>query len=294
MAAQSDANRKTDVFSSMRKSALGIFVLNLCLQLPAQVKQTQVNQSKMGSVEQAPKTAPATDLALSSYEGQNVTSIEIAGRPELNVSQFAPLFAQRAGEPFSTQKIEQTIAAIKAAGKFAEVQLQVHPEATGVQVLLVLEPAFYFGVFEFPGAEQFSYSRLVQVANYPPEAPFNPDDIQQDQNSLLTFFRQQGFFQAEVHPEVKVDALHGIADVVFHVALKRQAKFGEIKIAGATSQEAAELTHSLHSLMARARGSAIRTGKNYRRKTITNATRYLQSEIGKTRKAGRTGEIGRS
>jgi outer membrane protein insertion porin family len=70
--------------------------------------------------------------------------------------------------------------------------LQIETEANGVRILLILEPAIYFGLFEFPGAERFTYSRLVQVANYPPEAPFNAGDIRRDQDSLLTFFREQG------------------------------------------------------------------------------------------------------
>jgi outer membrane protein assembly factor BamA len=122
---------------------------------------------------QQPKTAPATQNILFSYEGQNVTSVEIAGRPDLDTSVFLPLLKQQAGQPFSRDKTEASVEALKAAGKFSEVQLQVEPEANGVRLLLVVEPAVWFGLFEFPGAERFSYSRLVQVANYPPQAPFN-------------------------------------------------------------------------------------------------------------------------
>jgi hypothetical protein len=46
------------------------------------------------------------------------------------------------------------------------VQLQVDPEANGVRVLMIVEPAVWFGIFEFPGAERFPYSKLVQIANY--------------------------------------------------------------------------------------------------------------------------------
>jgi hypothetical protein len=99
---------------------------------------------------QAPKTAPATVAILSSYEGQIVTGIQIAGQPDAKTSDYAHLFAQHAGEPFSVQKVQETIAALKATGKFSEIQLQVDPEAQGVRVLLVLQPAIFFGVFEFP------------------------------------------------------------------------------------------------------------------------------------------------
>lgn len=41
---------------------------------------------------------PATDAQiLSSYEGQNVTEIEVTGRPQSSAAEFEPLFAQKAG-----------------------------------------------------------------------------------------------------------------------------------------------------------------------------------------------------
>ena len=230
---------------------------------------------------QQPKTAPATESILSSYEGQNVTGVEIAGRPGLDSSKLTPLFTQHAGEPFSRQKVDESIAALKSAGKFSEVQLQVEPEANGVRVLLIVEPAIWFGIFEFPGAERFSYSRLVQIANYPPQAPFNAGDVQQDTDALLRFFQQQGYFEAEVRPQVDLDTSHNVANVRFLVSLNRKAKFGTVAIANTTPEQAARMTRSLQGIKARVRGAAIRPGKNYRRQTLTNAEQYLQKGLEK-------------
>ena len=230
---------------------------------------------------QLPKTAPATANILSSYEGQNVTAIEIAGRPDLDTSKLTPLFQQRVGEPFSKQKVDDSIAALKTAGKFTEVQLQVEPEANGVRVLMIVEPAVWFGLFEFPGAERFPYSRLVQIANYPPQAPFNAGDVQRDSDALLRFFQQEGYFEAEVRPQVNLDTGHNLANVRFMVSLNRRAKFGEIAIANTTPEQAAKMTKSLQGFKARVRGAAIRPGKNYRRATLTNAQQYLQKGLEK-------------
>ena len=122
-------------------------VLVLCSGLAA---QTTTQPSDL------PKTAPQSQAILSSYEGQNVTAVEIAGRPNLDTSKLLPLLPQHAGEPFSKEKIDESIAALKKAGNFDEVQLQIEPEANGVRVLLIVEPAVWFGIFEFPGAERFN------------------------------------------------------------------------------------------------------------------------------------------
>ncbi len=275
------------------KVAIGSVLALVCSNLAAQMRATTADamkatgasadlETQSKAATQTPKTSPATAQILASYEGQNVSSIQIAGRPDITTTQLEPLFVQKVGQPFSREKIEQTVSAIKAHGQFKEIQLQVNPDALGVKILLILEPAIYFGIFEFPGAEQFAYSRLVQVANFPSSAPFNGDDVELDRQSLIRFCQQEGYFAADVRPEMKVDADHGLADVIFRTTLSRRAKFGLIYIADATPEEAARLTKSLQTFLARARGAALRPGKTYQRASINKAASYLQSELAKT------------
>lgn len=216
-----------------------------------------------------------------SYEGQNVTAVEVAGQPQFPASQFTPLFLQRPGQPFSKDKVDRTAAALKDAAKCDSVRVQVEAEANGVRVLFVLEPAVYFGIFTFPGAGRFPYSRLVQVANYPTQTPFNAADVEQDRGALAKFLQQQGYFQSTVNAELRLDAQHGLANVVFHVALGRAAKFGSISIADTTSETSATLTHSLQTLLARLRGAAIRPGHTYHHSALTKAAQYLQTQLQK-------------
>jgi outer membrane protein assembly factor BamA len=230
---------------------------------------------------QTPGNTPMSDQILSSYEGQKVSSVEIAGRPDLNSSQFNSCFQQQAGQPFSKAKVDATAAALKAAGHFQEVRVQAEPESSGVRLLFILEPAVYFGIFEFPGSGRFPYSQLVQVTNYPIQEPFSSLEVENDRQSLVAFLQQEGFFQAEVRPQVKVDSAHAVANVAFHITLGRKAKFGSIVIEGAPSADDASLRRKLVSLIARARGAAIRPGKSYHHGTLTKAVRYLQALLEK-------------
>jgi outer membrane protein insertion porin family len=198
-----------------------------------------------------PVNSQTNSQFLASYEGQTVTAITIAGRPDLNTAQFAPSFAQHPGEPFSQDKVEQTVEALKASGKFQDVELQVEPEAGGVRILLILDPAVYFGIFEFPGAERLSYTRLVQVSNFSAQSPYNAEDVEQDRQSLLTYLRQEGYFQADVQPETKVDEPQALANAFFQVTLKRRAKFGKLAIDDAQPKQVAALDSALQSLRAR-------------------------------------------
>ena len=230
---------------------------------------------------QIPRNTPATEQVLASYEGQTVDSLQIAGRPDLQISQFSSLLAQRPGQPFSLQDVRRTADAIKTAGKFEYVLIQVEPQVVGVEVTFVLEPAVYFGIFEFPGAGRFPYAQLIQAANYPTQAPYNASDLEQDRRSLLAFFRQEGYFEADVHAQLQIDSAHQIANVVFHTTLGPRAKFGSIDFQGTPPGDDAHLHHVLTDLWARLHGAAIRPGKTYKHGNLTRGTRRLQSQLEK-------------
>lgn len=250
------------------------FSLLLCISLPAYPcsrLETQIPQDSNN---------PASQI-LASYEGQTVTSIDIAGRPDLKASQFTSDFAQQAGQPFNKQKVDSTITALKSSGNFQSVTVKVEPEALGLRVLFVIEPAVYYGIFQFPGAERFTYSRLVQAANYVSQAPYDATGLEHDRQLLIRFFEQNGYFQVQVSTELDIDPKHGIVNVLFHSALGPKAKFGVIDIDGLPPAESAELQRRLTTLLARIRGAAIREGKTYKNSTLNTATKFIQSRLQK-------------
>jgi outer membrane protein insertion porin family len=241
----------------------------LCAQVaPTAAKQVAANPASPAQI-------------LSSYEGQTVTAIEVAGRPQSTVSDFEPFFVQKAGQPFSIDNVNATLASLKSSGKAGDVRVQVDADANGVRVLFILEPAVYIGIYQFPGAERFGYARLVQVANFQAQTPFNASEVERDRQALITFFRQQGHFQAKVDAEVKVDSANGLANILFNCRLNSAAKFGELDIVGASTEETATLNQSLQTSLARVRGAAIRPGRAYHYSTLTKATKYLQSQLEK-------------
>ncbi len=260
---------------SDRKRNYGIVCSLLLLSLLA-FAQT----GRTATPQQAPRTAPQVEQTLSAYEGQKVTTVELAGQPGLDAESLRLQLPQQPGEPFSRDKVNESVAALERLGRFQTVEVEIRPEAAGVRVLFVLQPAVYFGVYEFPGAENhFAYSRLLQVAEYPPRGAYTPVDVANARRALQRFFQRTGYFENQVQPVVQLDAKHGLANVNFHVDLGRKAKFGKVNISGPSPQETALLEQTLHSVMARLKSSAIREGKTYNLKIIQNATHYLENSL---------------
>lgn len=256
-----------------------VALLSCALLFPAAAQEVHPREDR--GDQSLPRMTAATEQMLGSYQGQNVVSIDIAGRPDLTTAQFEPLFTQKTGQPFSKDKVMQTAAAVKAKGNFSVVRVQVNPDPNGVRILLVLEPGYYFGIYQFPGAAVFSYPRLVQVSNYPVETPYSAPEVERDRQALLTFYQQQGYFQSSASSQLQLDNDHGIANVLFRSDLGRKAKFGQVEITGLPNDQQHQLEDSLKGLMARARQAAIRPGKTYHQTTLVHATNYLQTELQK-------------
>jgi outer membrane protein insertion porin family len=226
-----------------------------------------------------PSDSVVKEKELLSYEGQVVSRVELAGRPDLDMKQFQQLIPLHAGDRFSRTRILEAVAALKGTEQFKDVQLDLRPELDGVRVTFVLQPALYIGLYQFPGAERFFYGLLIQASRFSAQEPYSSFDIQKSQEALLSYFRQNGYFRSSVNPEVRPDQGNGLVNVNFKTTLGSRAKFGEVHIEGASAEESRQIRDFFNSFRARLRRAAVRPGRTYSRKTLQNATRHLESRL---------------
>jgi outer membrane protein assembly factor BamA len=227
---------------------------------------------------------PISPELLSSYEGQTVSHVELAGRPDIAgpaLEQLQSLVTQKPGQSFELARIHESIQALKDLHQFEDVKLDVRPEENGLRVILLLEPVYYIGEYTFPGADKslFPYSRLLQVSNYASQEPFSAFNVQNAESALTEHFRRTGFFQAQVKANVLDDPTHLLAAVQFNTELNQRARFGNVAITGVDPQEAARLQHSITTFRARLRSSAVRPGSTYSYKRLQNAAQYMQRQL---------------
>lgn len=223
----------------------------------------------------------AEATAAVSYEGQRVSSVQLAGQPDGNHRKLQEMITQPINAPYSQAKIDESSAALAKAGVAKDVEVQVTPAPEGLHVLFVLKPAYYFGVYTFPKAEKvFSYTRLLQAANYSKQEPFAQEKVEEAESSLLDFFHRTGFFMATVEPKMQTDEKHRVVNVEYDINLKRRAKFGDVILAGVSEQQTKRLNASLRSIKARIKGAYIKPGKPYSLKKLTTATAFLQQQLG--------------
>lgn len=214
------------------------------------------------------------------YEGQSVSAVSLIANPHRDLESLRPIVTQKAGEPYSEAKVEESAAALQKAGNFEKVEVNVVPEIHGLRLNFVLEPAWYLGVTDFPGVgKYFSYTRLLQVVDLPDEDPYDPTRISTAENALREFLHRNGYFRAQVHAEPQIDDTHQIVNVSFVIQMGKQARIGSVTVEGPAQPESARLVHATRSLRARLTGALLKRGKTYAPERINAATALMRKVL---------------
>ena len=222
------------------------------------------------------------------YEGQVVASVELVANPHLDMESLKPEIPLKPGMKFSDRAVQASASTFKAAGKFTDVKVMVVPQPEGLQVEFVLEPAYYVGLIDFPGASKnFTYTRLMQVANLPEQDPFDKNQVPKSEEALVKFLHSQGYFKAQVHTETLLDDPNALANIVFHVDLGKRASIGEVNIEcelggdGTVDAERERLLKSVQSLRARFSNALLKPGKSYSPGRISRAKTLIKDSLTK-------------
>ena len=217
-----------------------------------------------------------------SYEGQKVAAVELVANPKISVESLRSLVQQRADEPYSSSKVADTISALEGTGRFSKVEIDVKPDPGGLHVTFTLEPALYFGIFDFPGAtKSFSYTRLLQVVDIPNRTLYKQELLAKSEDNLHQFFVSAGYFQAQVQAQTQINEAHMLANVVFAADLGKRAKLGKVEIQGPEPGEADRLLRATRTLRATVAGESLKPGKPYTHKRIDSGVKRMKRELAK-------------
>jgi outer membrane protein insertion porin family len=224
--------------------------------------------------------APAQQ-ADAGYEGQPVAAVRLIASPRVDVQPFARLIKLKSHQPYSKAAAEATATALRSAGHFSRVDIEITPEADGLHVTFLLQPVYYIGIISFSGnIDGFDYSRLLNVVNYPSNTPYEKRLADAGEGALKGFFSNEGYFLAQVHEETQLDTAHDVANLVYHITLGRRAKFGTVRVVGPPPSEAEPILGAIRSIWAWLRGGDIKPGKTYHPVDVQTASRLIRNYLG--------------
>jgi outer membrane protein insertion porin family len=214
------------------------------------------------------------------FDGQKVDAVDLIGNPHRDLEPLRAVVSQKAGSPYSEAEVEDSIQALQEAGNFPTVSVEVVPDTAGLRLNFLLEPAYYLGIIDFPGAvKKFAYMRLLGVANLADEDPYDPARLPVAQESLQNFLRSNGYFGASIRVASTIDDEHQLVNLSFTVELGKQARVGTVDFAGVDSAEGGRLQKSVRSLRARLMGGLLKPGKPYTAERMKSATALIRRTL---------------
>jgi outer membrane protein insertion porin family len=135
------------------------------------------------------------------------------------------------GAPFVPAQLSEDIRSIFGLGFFDDVQLKVEDFEGGVKVtFLVVERPFVRDV-EFSGNKRLSTSELQDKIDIKLGSVYNPVDVQKAREKLVEAYETEGYFEAQITPEVEKFS-DGDVKVVFSINEGRRITIDTIVIRG--------------------------------------------------------------
>jgi outer membrane protein insertion porin family len=226
---------------------------------------------------QARQIIPGTTAkTFAQFDGRNVSSVHIAAAPGIDLESIRPLIRQKAGQPFSSAAVQNSVTALQETKRFTSVQVSIGFTAQGLEVLFILQPTSYVGMLFFPGADRtLPYVELMQAVNIPEQTPYYAGLLSEGKIALVAFLRKQGYFAPAVEPTIERDDAHRIVNIVFHTVLGHRAGIGHVEIRGVTPQERSQALKRLNSMWSTLRGRSLKRGQSYSPLRIQKASNHI-------------------
>lgn len=214
------------------------------------------------------------------FDGQSVSGVEISAASSVDTQAIRSLIQQEPDQAFSNSAIRRSVAALQQTGQFTSVKVNVQPQAKGLRVVFVLEPADYIGVVNFVGTGTITpYTALLQSANIPEQSPFYPTLVDDARNGVVEYLHKLGYFQAQVRGEVNHDNQRHIANITFVCTLHQQAKIRNIEFDGLSPEQSSSIRSSLRDIWARLRRVTMKTGQRYTEARTTKAIPFISEHL---------------
>jgi len=194
----------------------------------------------------APQQVPALG-AISAYEGKLVQSIQISGVLPSDRDNLLQLLPQKTGEPLDRGRVRDSLRALYATGRFADLQADVVPSGDGVTLTFANSPNFFVGAVAVEGEpSRPTRNQIVNASKLQLGELYTRDKLDRALENIRQLMQEGGYYKARVTAESTSNATTQQADILFHITPGVQAHVGEIKVTGPSGLSVGEVQRVAH------------------------------------------------
>lgn len=214
-------------------------------QSPASTQETVLSKPASDSV---PASHAAPLGIISEYQGLPVRDIRFAGVESGDLQQLQKVVTQKANQPLDRYKIRDSVRALFATGRFADVQVEADRTPQN-QVDLVFRAVqnYFVGVVRVEGApRELTTTQLANASKLQLGELYTQEKLQSGIDRMGQLLQENGYYQATITESEQRDAATQQVNISFHVDPGAQARVGRITLTGHAGFTLLELLNAAH------------------------------------------------
>jgi len=198
--------------------------------------------------------------------------VELPEVSEHDRGHLLQLISQKAGSPLQRDSIRESIRALYATGRFADIQAEVAPSGEGIALTFVTSPNFFVGAVRVEGAPTHpTANQILNASKLQLGELYTHDKLNRALENIRQLMQENGYYRARVTAESASNAATQQVDVLFHVSAGSQAQVGELKVTGTSNLSSGDVQGISHMnpgdrlTAARVSGSLQRLRKRFQK-----------------------------
>ena len=185
-------------------------------------------------------------LMASDWEGLPVQQVrhqpEESQQEAIDPAVLGEMLPQKAGEPYSSQKIRESIERLFATGRFTDVRVDAVREDGGAVLTFLTKSAYFIGAVKFRGvAAPPTVRQLHSASHFELGHLFSEEAVSEAIEGLRRLLEEDGYFDARIAPSYETHPDTQQIDVTFDIHTGKRARFGEVVVTGSPVFPAARL-----------------------------------------------------
>jgi outer membrane protein insertion porin family len=184
---------------------------------------------------------------MSSYAGRTVRSIDLPGVQDKD--HLLQMIPQKSGEPLDRDQVRDSIRALFATGRFADIQAEVIPSGSDVLLTFTTSLNFFVGGVDVEGAPSHpNPNQILNAAKFQLGELYTLDKLDRALQNVRQLMQENGYYRARVTAESTSNAVTQQVNILFHITPGEPAHIGEVKATGhsAFSQSQLQEVASMH------------------------------------------------
>jgi outer membrane protein insertion porin family len=207
---------------------------------------------------------------MSAYEGRIVKSIELAGVPDRD--HLLQTLPQKEGAPLDRDKVRESIRALYATGRFADIQAEVNAAGTDVILTFTTAMNFFVGAVDVEGAPSHpNRNQIVNASKLQLGELYTQDKLDRALSNIRQLMQENGYYRARMTVETAFDSRTQQVNILFRINAGEPAHIGMVNVTG----------HTAYSELQIQEISAMHPGDRVTAARVTNSLQRLRKNFQK-------------